>query len=123
MKNKFVFNEVAISIILLVLVALFLDPFMILMPESFIKVLVTIFLFLFLFFASFVWREKSKDEREEYHKMLAGRFAYLVGAGILVLGIIVQTSLQHTVDTWLVIALIGMVISKLGGLFYSRLQK
>lgn len=77
---------------------------------------------LFAFFAIFIWREKDGDERENLHRALAGRFAYLTGAGVLVLGIVIQL-LRHQLDYWLVWALLIMVLAKIVGIVYTRFKK
>jgi predicted Kef-type K+ transport protein len=74
--------------------------------------ILAIILAVFALFASFVLRENKYDEREEGHRALAGRNAFLVGAGILTLGIVVQ-GYTHIVDPWLVIALIAMIVVKI----------
>ncbi|MBI3573155.1 MAG: hypothetical protein HY092_03075 [Candidatus Kerfeldbacteria bacterium] len=67
------------------------------------------------------WRERPRDEREEYHRALAGRLAFLAGSGALVTAIIVQ-SLQHRLDSWLVVALATMLLAKVVGLIYGRMK-
>ena len=64
-------------------------------------------------FASFILREKVIDERDGVHRTLAGRNAFLVGSLIVVAGILVQ-GYAHTVDPWLIVALVGMIIVKIG---------
>ncbi|HEX9608709.1 MAG TPA: hypothetical protein VGA06_00650 [Candidatus Paceibacterota bacterium] len=112
-------NEIIISIIFAVLIALFLDPFMLWMPDSLMYMLVGALVIFFTLFAGFMWKERALDEREQLHKMIAGRIGYLIGVGVLVLGLVVQTFTTHP-DPWLVVALGGMVIGKLLGLLYSR---
>jgi hypothetical protein len=114
-------NEIVISIVLGVLAILFLDPFMFWMPDQLVYLLVGALLVFFVLFAGFIWKEKVADEREQMHKMIAGRFGYLIGSGLLVLGLIVQTLVAHP-DPWLVAALVGMVVGKLVSLFYARAQ-
>lgn len=59
----------------------------------------------------FVERERAYDERDEIHRMLAGRVAFHVGAAFLTIGIAVQ-SLQDQLDPWLVAALVVMIVAK-----------
>ena len=73
----------------------------------------------FVLFAIFVWKEKAADEREQVHRMLAGRVAFLTGSSILVLGIIVQ-EMQGKLDKWLVYSLVGMIVAKVVALKYNR---
>lgn len=72
----------------------------------------------FAVLAAFVMREHAADEREVYHRMLAGRAAFICGTAIIILGISIQT-LNHAVDVWLVVALVGMILSKFGARLYS----
>jgi hypothetical protein len=117
MKNKFS-QEIIISAILVVLLILFLKPFGF-MPDTGLMMLITGFALMFTIFTAFIWREKVRDEREGMHRLLAGRFAFLVGAGILAIGIIIE-SVNHMLDPWLVYALIGMMLSKIAGLIYGK---
>jgi len=75
--------------------------------------MLTITLGLFGLFASFILREKVVDERDGFHRTLAGRNAFLAGAGVLTLGIVIQ-GYSHAVDPWLVVALVGMIVVKIG---------
>lgn len=112
-------NEIIISIIFAALIVLFLDPLMFWMPDSLIYTLVAALVVFFALFAGFVWKERALDEREQLHKMIAGRIGYLIGVGILVFGLVIQTFTTHP-DPWLVAALGGMVLGKLLSLLYSR---
>ena len=112
--------EIAVSVILVALLALLLEPFEGFMaPPAFMGAIVGV-VALFLVFAAFVWRERSRDEREGLHRLLAGRLAFLAGAAVLVAGIVVL-SLRHALDPWLVITLAAMLLSKAGALIYGRL--
>lgn len=110
MKNNL--KETIVTIALIAIAILLLNPFHFWMPDMMVMCMLATALVLFGIFASFILREKSVDEREAQHKSLAGRNAFLVGSGILMLGIVVQ-GYTHTVDPWLVVALIGMVIVKI----------
>ncbi len=89
------------------------------MPPPFLSMLVIILIAIFGIFVAVVWKEHVHDEREGLHSMLAGRFAFLVGSSILVIGIIVQ-ELRHTSDPWLIYTLVGMLIAKIGGMLYGQ---
>jgi hypothetical protein len=110
MKNNL--KETSTTVALIVLAILLLNPFHFWMPDMMLMCMLAITLALFGLFASFILREKSIDERENQHKSLAGRNAFLAGSGILTLGIVVQ-GYAHAVDPWLVITLIGMIAVKL----------
>lgn len=104
--------EVAISLALIILTALLLNPFHFWMPEMIHVVMLGLTLVIFALFAIFILREKVEDERESALRMLSGRVAFLIGSALLTTGIVVE-SLQDRVDIWLVIALVAMVLSKL----------
>jgi len=118
--NKQFLIEIIITIILLILLVLVLNPMELWMPPQATMMLTAFILVTFLIFSAFIWREQSHDERENLHKLMAGRIGFLAGSGILVTGIIVQT-LKHTLDPWLVIALGGMVLVKIFSTIYARL--
>jgi hypothetical protein len=102
------------SVLALVVVAaliLMMCPIPFLMLTSTQMVLVSLAALGFIVWTVFQWQEGALDEREELHRFLAARLAYFVGAGILMMGILVQ-SFQHAVDPWLVGALIGMILAK-----------
>ncbi|MEO5635448.1 MAG: hypothetical protein ABIS26_02580 [Candidatus Paceibacterota bacterium] len=117
MKNNLK-TEIAISLILVVLTVLLLNPFHFWMPNMLHMVMLALTLVIFALFAIFILREKIEDERDSVHRMLSGRVAFLIGSTLLTIGIIVQ-SLQDAVDVWLVIVLVAMVLSKLVTRIYS----
>lgn len=120
MKNNFL-QEVLASLVLIVLLVLFLNPFGFWMPSALLIMMIAGLLVVFALFASFIWREIVQDEREALHRLMAGRIAYLMGAGGLVLGVIVQ-SLQHNLDPWLVGILGITIFAKIIGLIYGRVK-
>ena len=120
MKNNFL-QETMVSGALIVLLLLFLNPFDFWMPNTLLIMMILVLLIVFALFASFVWRENAKDERESFQKMMAGKFAFLAGAGGLIIGIIVQ-SLQHNLDGWLVAILGIMIFAKIFGIVYGRIK-
>ena len=112
-----------ISAILLAVAALFLaNPFNIWMPDMTHMLILAIAVAVFGMFSVFVLMERAGDERENEHRHAAGRFAFLVGGAILIVGIIVQT-FAHTLDPWLVWALVGMVIAKSAARLYSAYNR
>lgn len=118
MKNSFL-QEIIVSLILIVLLILFLNPFGFWMPTILLMMMVLGLAVVFSVFASFIWRENARDEREGLHKMMAGRFAFLAGTATLVIAIIVQ-SFRHELDFWLVLTLGVMILAKIIGLMYGR---
>jgi len=120
MKNNLL-QEISISVILIILLVLFLNPLGFWMPSTLLMMMVLGLVLVFALFASFVWRENHRDEREGLHKMMAGRIAFLVGTALLTLGIIIQ-SFNHDLDPWLVFTLAGMIAAKVIGLIYVRVN-
>ncbi len=120
MKNNFL-QEIIISLTLIILLILFLNPFEFWMPNIILMMMILGLLLVFSVFASFIWREKSRDERESMHKMIAGRIAFLSGTAVLVIGIIIQ-SLKHELDFWLIFALGVMILAKIVGVIYNRVK-
>jgi len=120
MKNNLL-QEIIVSGVLIILLILFLNPFGFWMPTAMLMMMVLGLALAFALFASFVWRENHKDEREGFHKMVAGRIAYLTGTALLTLGIIVQ-SFGHEIDSWLVLVLGAMILAKIIGLIYGRVK-
>jgi len=119
MKNNNFLKETAIALILIILLVLFLNPFNFLMPPRYLSMLIIFLIAVFGIFSAVIWKEHARDEREQLHRMLAGRYAFLTGSSILVVGIIVQ-SLEHAIDRWLIFALVGMILVKLIALGYSQ---
>lgn len=116
MKNNI--TESVISFVLVVLLVFLVNPMGFFMPSMMQMLAVALAGLLFLLFAGFVWKEQARDEREELHRFLAARFAYLVGTGLLMLAVLVQ-SFAHTLDPWVAAALIGMIIAKIAGRLYA----
>lgn len=117
MKNNL--KESVIVFVLVILLLFLVNPFDLFMPTMMQMLMVAVAGVLFLFFAGFFWKEKAVDEREELHRFLAARFAYLVGAGILMTAILVQ-SFAHNLDVWVVGALIAMLLAKVFGRLYAE---
>lgn len=121
MKDSFI-KELVLSVALaLLLIILFIfnsticaNPLMETTVLSLIGVLA-------LLFVSFVWKERSKDERESLHKYISSRFAYLAGVLVLTIGVIYQ-SIQNHLDAWLVISLCAMLLLKMVGIIYGKLK-
>jgi len=116
-QNKYLL-EIIFSVILVIALMLCLNPFNLFMPAPIVKLLVVALLLVFGLFSVYVWKERKGDERESFHKILSGHFAFLTGSVILVIGIAVQ-ELNGKLDPWLVIALVGMIIAKVISHIYS----
>lgn len=105
-------KQLLLAIGLLVLLVLLINPADFLMPSRAEMLLIAGLVVIFSLFAAFVWKERSLDEREQAHRHAAGHTAFLVGAAVLVLGIVVQT-LSHTLSIWLPLSLGAMLIAKI----------
>ncbi|RJQ13769.1 hypothetical protein C4553_02685 [Candidatus Parcubacteria bacterium] len=114
-------SEIIVALILIILSVLLLDTFSGKMPDQALMATVGALVVVFAVFASFIWREKAQDEREQLHLMIAGRVGFLVGSAVLVLGIVIQ-SVSHKIDLWLVVALIAMIAGKLIALAYNKIK-
>jgi hypothetical protein len=114
MKNnpKGIISESIVTLGLIATAILLLNPFNFWMPDMMVMSILAIILVLFAIFASFILREKTVDERDDQHRTLAGRNAFLAGSATLIIGIIIQ-GYSHIVDKWLVIGLIVMVTTKI----------
>lgn len=120
MRNKFVWELVISSALIILLIAL-LNPFDYGMPPP-VQISMTIaFIVLFLSLAGFIYHENVQDEREQLHRYIANRFAYIAGTGVLVAGVVVQSA-AHTVDIWLVATLITVIVAKVVGVIYSQFR-
>lgn len=111
-------KETIVTIALIVIAVLLLNPFHFWMPDMMVMCMLAITLGLFGIFASFILRESMIDERDVQHRTIAGRNAFLAGSGILTLGIVIQ-GYTHSVDPWLVVALIVMILVKIGTRIWS----
>lgn len=120
MRNSLT-QEVSVSIILILLLALLLNPWDFWMPSPVQMMLIVALVVAFVVFAVFIWKEHPRDEREDLHRMIANQTALLAVAATLVLGIVIQ-SLHHKIDTWLVLTLGVLVLAKICGLVYSRIK-
>lgn len=113
-------SEIILSLVLLVLLGVFLNPFNVFMPPAFVTMLIVFLLAILGAFIVLVWKEKPKDEREKLHSMFASRLSLILGSSILTLGIIYEELILHALDPWLVYALGAIIIGKLIGVIYIQ---
>lgn len=116
MKNNL--KEIIVAVFLVIIAILLLNPFHFWMPDMMVMIMLGLLLALFATLATFIIREGKFDERDNIHRMLAGRNAFLAGSAILIIGIIIEAN-SHSVDFWLVLALIVMILVKLFTRFWS----
>jgi hypothetical protein len=62
--------------------------------------------------SGFVMMERGGDEREMFHRINAGRVAYLSGIAVLTVAVVVQ-GISHHIDPWVAGTLAVMVVSKI----------
>jgi hypothetical protein len=113
--------EILATVSLVATAVLLLNPFHFWMPDMVVMGMLAFAIALFGALAVFVLREKPIDERDEAHRSLAGRYAFLSGSGVLVLGIVVQ-GYAHAVDPWLVVALMVMAVTKIAARSWSDIH-
>ena len=96
---------------LAVVCALSLAPKSFVMPNSAQMLILTILLGFIATFLVLLWRENPHDEREAVNQSSASRAAYVVGAVVLIIALIIQ-SLQHQIDPAVPLALLAMISTK-----------
>jgi hypothetical protein len=113
--------EVIIVLVILGIALILFNPTHLLMPDSVSTLLMLGLVVSFLVFLGIVWKEQARDERDTYHIQKSGRVAFFVGTTILVIGVIAQAT-KHDIDPWLLLALSGMVLTKLGSRIYHNFK-
>ena len=121
MIKRSLVSELFIAFLVVVLSILLLDSCNWWMSNQLLMLINVLLVAVVVVFATFVWREQARDEREQFHRQMASRVAYLAGVSVLVIGVVVE-GLEHRVDQWLIITLCAMVLAKIGGLIYSQLK-
>lgn len=116
MKNNI--KETIVTICLIIIAILILNPFHFWMPDILIMFILATTLILFGIFASFILREKVFDERDAVHRTLAGRNAFLAGSATIMIAIVVQ-EYKEMLDPWLVIVFLVMIITKIATRIWS----
>lgn len=120
MKNNFV-GEIIISFALIGLLIFFINPFDLLMPHALHPFMVPFLVVLFIIFAGFLWKETPGDERVQFHKFMASRFAYFAVIATLIIGVIFQ-SFKGGVDPFLIIGICIALLAKIVGLIYGHIK-
>lgn len=120
MKHPYLQSIITISA--LISLVLLTDPFMTLMPTpAQMAVLIGVSVLLILSVA-FILTEEAHDEREELHRLEAGRLAYASGLSFLIIGLLVQ-GFTHTIDPWLVLTIAVMLVVKVAVRLYDNFRK
>ena len=121
MKKTF-YAEIILLSALLVLLVLLLDPLNIIMKLMLSGVIVTCLAVLYIAKVFIIVREEPQDERDLQHRFYSSWISYYTVSIILFVGVIVE-SLQGMADTWLIISLGGLFVTKLGSLIYLEIYK
>lgn len=110
-------SEGMVGGILVVILLSFLNSKSLTMPMNLSMFAIATMVVLFLAYASTVWKESVRDEREDHHRLMASRFGYLVGATTLVIAAIVQL-FRHDLNPWIIYVLVAMISSKIVARMY-----
>lgn len=115
-----------VEIILLALLALFLllvlDPFHIVMKLMLSGVVLGFLSILYVVKFIIIWKEKEQDERYLAHRFYSSWVSYYTVSLLLFVGVFIE-SLNGMPDTWLIISLAGLFLTKLGSLVYLEIYK
>lgn len=111
-------KDIVLSTTLIVLLILVVNPTHFWMPSSAHMGMLAALVAVCGLLAVYVLQELAVDERETQHRAFAGRMAFLIGAGVLLSGIVSQ-GLNGEVDVWLGLALGAMVLAKISSRVYS----
>jgi heme A synthase len=120
-KDNSFLSEIVISLIMAVFLILLGNPLSANMSKSMHMAVILGLSLIFILFASFIWKEKVKDEREIMHRYIASRFAYITAVVLMTVGVIAK-SLQHEYDRWLIFTLLFVVLAKVIGLIYGHIK-
>jgi cobalamin synthase len=112
MKKYKLLLEIALFASLTVVSMIAIAPETFVMPNAIQMILMVTVIGLIAMFLVFVWRENPDDEREAHNQALASRVAYIVGASVLIIALLIQ-GIQHNLDPAIPIALLLMLGTKL----------
>lgn len=101
-----------VSIVFLVLLLLVANPFDFWMPTTVQYLSVAAVAVVGALYAGLIYKERPRDEREESLRGNSGRAAYLVGVGVLILGVVVPILNGGHPSLWVLGALAAMVVAK-----------
>lgn len=105
-------KRIILSIIIIVLGVVALQPFGIVMPTEAQMLGAGVLLGVMVFAIGLLWKEKPQDERDKVLIDQRGKYAFYVGLAVGSIGIIFG-AFSHRVDWWLVAVVGGMLLIKL----------
>ena len=82
----------------------------------------SVLLVVYVIAMSFAGEGRAKDERDLFHRYVANRNALLAGTVILSVGVLYQL-FTHSIDQWLLAALVVINLVKIISLIYSHYRK
>ncbi len=104
--------DIILLVGLTVMAFLTIAPKTFVMPSSLQMLLLAVVLGLLAGFLALLWREQPTDEREAQNQATASRSAYIVGAVVLIVAMLIE-SLHHKLDPAIPIALLAMIATKI----------
>ncbi len=111
-KYKIILDVVLIVLLSFLCIATIMPEVLAFMPNALQMALFVVAFGLVAIFLLFLWREKPQDEREAQNQHAASRAAYIVGCIILICALLFE-AFAHTLDAFIPIALLGMIVVKL----------
>jgi hypothetical protein len=105
-------KDIIVPIVVIVSALAFIDPLMYLMPSMMVSIVLGVLMVSSVSYALMVFKEGARDEREVSLRAFADRIACLVGTSGLVAVIVYQVLVIHRVDTFIVVILLLMIVTK-----------
>ena len=112
MKKYKTVLDIVLLASLAVMSILAITPKTFVMPTGVQMVFLAAVLGLIASFLVLLWREQPNDEREAHNQAIASRAAYIIGAAVLIVAMLVQ-SIPHKLDPAIPLALLVMIATKL----------
>lgn len=121
-NRKTVYLESVLLALMSVFLLLLVNPLHIMMKLMLSVGVITSLITLYIVKFLIIWREKPQDERDLEHRFKSSWASYSTVSILLFTGIIFE-AFEGQVDTWLIISLAGMFISKLISLLYLEIYR
>jgi len=123
MQERTLIHELIVAAAAVLVLVVLWNPLDFWMPDAVTYLAIGGLAILFFLFAGLLWREKSYDEREEYHAFLAARLGYTAGLVILVCSIAYEAVTEYHINTLLLLTLGGMILAKVVGYAWGRVRR
>jgi hypothetical protein len=105
-------SHALLTLAVVVLLGLLTDPFMVLMSQMQLYLVLVLVTTLLIVWVGLILREESTDEREVANRAFAARWGYVSGITILTTGLLYEGSVLHEINWWILFALIAKILSK-----------